>query len=87
MPLHAQCHYDVAYVVGHVSTGRSSMKLSAQAMNAALSDFKSLMFGVAKVSLYESYLAAKWMSAHGKYPNPSISDTDEAVSAMFEVLP
>ena len=34
------------------------MRIGAEAMNVALIDFKSLRYGVAKVSLYESYLTA-----------------------------
>lgn len=63
------------------------MRISAQAMNAALADFKPLMYSKAKVSLYESYLVAKWMGAKARYPDPTISDADEAMTSMLELVP
>ncbi len=61
------------------------MKVSAAAMNAALLDLKPLQYSKAKVSLYESYLTAKWLVANGRYPDPSINDANEAVAALFEL--
>lgn len=63
------------------------MKIGAAAMDAALRDFKGLRYSKAKVSMFESFLTAKWMEAHKRYPDPAISDSNEAVSALFEVVP
>lgn len=63
------------------------MRVSAEAMNAALSDFTTVEFSTKKVSLYESLLTAAWMRANNRYPDPKIDDVDDAVTALFEVLP
>lgn len=63
------------------------MRIGAQAIEAALKDFKVLQYNKQKVSLVESFLAAKWMEAHGRYPDPTISDVNEAVSKLFDVVP
>ncbi|HLF43071.1 MAG TPA: AAA family ATPase [Acidimicrobiia bacterium] len=63
------------------------MRVSAAAMNAALRDFKGLQYSRAKVSMFESFLTAKWMEANGRYPDPAIADTNDAVSALFDVVP
>lgn len=56
-------------------------------MNAALNDFTTLEFSTKKVSLYESLLVAGWFRANSRYPDPRIVDANEAVTALFEVLP
>ncbi len=56
-------------------------------MDAALKDFKVLQYSKDKVSMFESFLTAKWMEANGRYPEPAISDTNDAVSALFDVVP
>ena len=63
------------------------MRVSAAAMNAALRDFKGLQYSRAKVSMFESFLTAKWMEANGRYPDPAIADSNDAVSALFDVVP
>jgi hypothetical protein len=63
------------------------VKLSAEAMNAALNDFTSLEFSTKKVSLYESLLVGAWLLANNRYPDPKIDDADHAVTALFEILP
>src|SRR5690554_790476 len=63
------------------------MKVSAAAVNAALRDFKGLQYSKAKASMFESFLTAKWMEANERYPDPAIADSNEAVSALFEVVP
>ena len=63
------------------------MRIGAAAMNAALRDFKGLQYSKAKVSMFESFLTAKWMESNGRYPDPAIADTNEAVSALFDVVP
>ncbi len=56
-------------------------------MNAALNDFTSLDFATKKVSLYESLLVGAWLRANHRYPDPKIDDVDDAVAALFAVLP
>jgi len=63
------------------------MKVSAAAFVAALEDFALLGYSKAKVSMYESFLVAKWMEANGRYPDPQITDCNDAVTALFEVAP
>lgn len=63
------------------------MRISEAAMEAALQDFQSVKLSTAKVSLYESFLVAKWMAANGRYPDPDINDANEAVDALFNVVP
>ena len=46
------------------------MKLSAEAMNAALNDFTTVQFSTKKVSLYESLLVGAWLRANNRYPDP-----------------
>lgn len=57
-------------------------------MNAALEDFQRLQYSTAKASLYESFLTARWLTAKHRYnPVPAITDADEAVSDLFDVVP
>lgn len=56
-------------------------------MTAALEDFHGLHYSTAKVSLVESFLVAKWLKAEGRYPSPQVSDSNDAVAALFEVVP
>ncbi len=63
------------------------MKLGVDAMTAALEDFRQLQYSTQLASLYESFLVARWLTAHGRYPDPSIADVNEAVSALFVLYP
>ena len=63
------------------------MKLGADAMAAALEDFRQLQYGTQLASLYESFLVARWLAAHDRYPGPSIADVNEAVSSLFALYP
>lgn len=63
------------------------MRISALAIEAALKDFKELQYSKARASMFEAFLTAKWMEAQGRYPGPAISDSNDAVSALFEVAP
>lgn len=60
------------------------MRVSNEAMKLALEDFKSLMYSKKLVSLYESFLVAKWCQANKK-TDLAIKDVNEAVSFLFEV--
>lgn len=61
------------------------MRLSGQAFNSALLDFNALQYSKPECSLYESYLTAKWLEINGRYPNPSVSDSNDAVEALFVI--
>jgi hypothetical protein len=63
------------------------VRISNAAMVAALTDLRSVRFSKARVSLYESYLTAKWLEANGRYPNPEIADVNDAMSALLDVVP
>ena len=64
------------------------MKVSAAAMDAALADFKGLQYSTQKASMYESFLAAKWMTAKGRYnPQPAIHDANDAIQVLFVLAP
>lgn len=63
------------------------MRLGADAMAAALEDFERLRYSTQLASLYESYLVARWLAVHGRYPQPSIDDVNEAVAALFVLYP
>ena len=63
------------------------MKVSAAAMDAALMDFKGLHYSKQKASLYESFITAKWLEANRRYPDPAITDANEAVHALLDVVP
>ena len=64
------------------------MKVSSEAMTAALQDFKALRYSTAKASLFESFLTARWMSVKGRYnPAPAITDANEAVDALLDMMP
>ena len=53
-------------------------------MNAALSDLCELRWSTKFVSLYESFLVAKWFESHGRYSGqPTIDDANEAVAELF----
>ena len=64
-------------------TSNPAMKIGMAAMVAALEDFRQLQYRAELASLYESYLVAKWLEANSKYPDPSITHVNEAVSSLF----
>jgi MoxR-like ATPase len=61
------------------------MRVSAEAMNAALRDFADLQYPTKVVSAYEAYLTAKWIEAHGL--ELGFNEVNQAVSALFELIP
>ena len=63
------------------------MKLGANAMIAALEDFQRLQYSTQLASLYESFLVARWLTAHKRYPDLSIADVNEAVLSLFALYP
>lgn len=63
------------------------MRLSAEAMNAALADFHGLEYQTQVASAYEVFLSAKWIEAHGGGALPAWGSVREAVPAVFGVLP
>jgi len=56
-------------------------------MEAALLELHGLGYSTQLVSLYESYLTAKWLDAGGFYPDPDISRVNRAVEALFLLDP
>lgn len=53
-------------------------------MNAALEDLRGLQWSTKFVSLYESFLVAKWLERHGRYTDsPTVDDANQAVAALF----
>jgi len=56
-------------------------------MEAALLELHDLNYSTKIVSLYESYLTAKWLEAHGHYPDPAVGSANEAVAALFDLDP
>lgn len=63
------------------------MRLSAEAMNAALADFQPLQYSTQDASAYEAFLAAKWVFANQSGALPTFSNIGVAVPAVFTVLP
>jgi hypothetical protein len=63
------------------------VRISSQAMNAALVDLQSLSYSTKVVSAYEAYLAAKWLEGQQIPKPPNIETTNEAVRALFVVAP
>ncbi|MDE0321624.1 MAG: AAA family ATPase [Acidimicrobiaceae bacterium] len=60
------------------------MRIGQAAMNAALEDLRGLQWSTKYVSLYESFLVAKWFERHGRYSgSPSVEDANEAVAELF----
>lgn len=59
------------------------MRISQEAMDAALKQLKVLMYSTKWVSLYESFLTAKFLTALGKFPGPTIQDVNDAVDTLF----
>lgn len=63
------------------------MRLSPDALNAALTDFQSLNYSTQDASAYEAFLAAKWVSANKSGAAPTFSNIGVAVPELFTVLP
>lgn len=63
------------------------MRLSAEAMNAALTDFQGLQYSTQDASAYEAFLSAKWVLAHESGALPTFGNIGRAVPAVFGVLP
>lgn len=63
------------------------MRLSAEAMNAALADFQPLQYSTQDASAYEAFLSAKWVFANQSGALPTFSNIGVAVPAVFTVLP
>lgn len=63
------------------------MRLSYDAMVAALNDFRQLQYSKQLVSLYESFLVGHWLHSHGHYPSPVIKQANEAVAEIFVLFP
>ena len=61
------------------------MRISAEAMNAALTDFAALQYQSQVASAYEAYLTAKWIEAAGL--PPGFNEVNQAVAALFQLLP
>lgn len=64
------------------------VRIGQAAMNAALEDLRELRWSRQLVSLYESFLVAKWLERHGRYPGPpTVDDTNQAVAELFVLDP
>lgn len=60
------------------------MRIGQAAMNAALENLRGLQWSTKFVSLYESFLVAKWFERQGRYPGPpTVDDANEAVAKLF----
>lgn len=59
------------------------MRIGQDAMNAALGDLRGLRWSTKFVSLYESFLVAKWFERQERYPGPSVEDANQAVAELF----
>ena len=60
------------------------MRIGQAAMNAALGDLCELQWSTKFVSLYESFLVAKWFERHARYPGPpTVDDANQAVAELF----
>ncbi|WP_419847629.1 AAA family ATPase [Candidatus Poriferisocius sp.] len=64
------------------------MKISQNAMLAALQDFQDLNYSTQHASLYESFLVSKWLNARKNESNGnevaiSLADVNEAVDSIF----
>lgn len=63
------------------------MRLSAEAMNAALADFHGLQYSVQDAAAYEAFLTAKWILANQDGALPTFGNVGLAVPAVFGLLP
>lgn len=61
------------------------MRLSAEAMNAALADFQGLQYSTQNASAYEAFLTAKWVHAHENGDLPTFRNVGRAAPAVFGV--
>jgi hypothetical protein len=62
------------------------MRLSAEAMNAALADFHGLQYSTQDASAYEAFLSAKWVYANEGGALPTFGNIGRAVPAVFGLL-
>lgn len=63
------------------------MRLSAEAMNAALADFRGLRYPANVSSACDAFLAAKWVLAHENGALPTFNNIGDAVPAIFGIVP
>lgn len=63
------------------------MRLSAEAMNAALADFQHLEYQTQVASAYEAFLTAKLIEGNDGDALPAWRSVGEAVPAIFGILP
>lgn len=63
------------------------MRIGQEPFNDALRDFAQLRYSTQRASLIESFLTARWMATHGRYPDPTVADANDAVDALFNVDP
>jgi MoxR-like ATPase len=61
------------------------LRISAEAMNAALAHFDTLQYQSQVAAAYEAFLTAKWLEGHDL--KPGFNEVNEAVSALFQLLP
>lgn len=61
------------------------MRIGAEAMNAALTDFAGLQYQSQVASAYEAFLTAKWIEAQGL--QLGFNEVNQAVAALFQLLP
>jgi MoxR-like ATPase len=64
------------------------VRLSVEAMNAALGDLKRLRYQTRVASAYEAFLVAKWLEGSGGATSAApYGGVNEAVEALFDMLP
>lgn len=63
------------------------MRLSAEAMTAALTDFQGLRYRADVASAYDAFLSAKWVLAHENGALPTFENIGRAVPAIFGLVP
>lgn len=63
------------------------MRLSSEAMDAALADFHGLRYPADVASAYDAFLAAKWVLAHENGASPTFANIGRAVPAIFGLVP
>ena len=65
----------------------AGLRLSAEAMNAALTDFQGLEYKTQVASAYEVFLTAKYIAGTGGGAMPAWGSVKAAVPAIFGLLP
>lgn len=61
------------------------MRVSAEAMNEALTDFAGLQYPTQIASAYDAFLTAKWIEAKGLALG--FNEVNQAVEALFQMVP